>query len=304
MQIAPISKKFTCECGKIFSSSQSFNGHKCHCKEHLIAKGGIARYEAYLEQQAKSSKLAIETKQAQAAAERTASFTAWLDSKPCCERCGNIMTAKYGSGRFCSEACAKSRNQSEETRQKIRESLSKTLTDKQKPELRPKKFCCICGRKIKSYNKTGYCKKCLDGTDEGSLVKQSLGKKGYATMQANGTHHSWQSRNITSYAEQYWINVLDAYNITYDREFPIKHGNSNYFLDFRLEHNGKLIDLEIDGKQHQYEDRAKLDVVRDEFMQSIGYIVYRILWNNVNKPEGRKLMQDKINAFLEFYNSL
>ena len=115
-----------------------------------------------------------------------------------------------------------------------------------------------------------------------------------------GLHKGWQSRKITSYAEQYWINVLDAHNITYEREFPIKRGNSNYFLDFRLEHNGKLIDLEIDGKQHQYEDRAKLDV----FVRSAGYLVYRIPWNNINTVNGRQLMQDKINAFLEFYNSL
>lgn len=304
MQIAPILKKFTCECGKVYTNSQSFNGHKCHCKEHLIVKGGIARYETYLEQQAKSSKLAIKTKQVQAAAEREASLIAWLDSKPCCERCGKVMTAKYGSGRFCSEACAKSRSQSEETKQKIRESLSKTLADQQKPELRPKKFCCLCGCKIKSYNKTGYCRKCLEGTAEGLLVKQALGKKGYATMQANGTHHSWQSRKITSFAEKYWMQVLDNHHIKYIREVPVKHEKSNYFLDFVIERNGKVIDLEIDGKQHTYPERKALDEVRDRYLSGLGYIIYRIPWNAFKTTEGKAEMQNKIEKFLQFYAEL
>lgn len=120
----------------------------------------------------------------------------------------------------------------------------------------------------------------------------------------SGTHKGWRSRNIISFAEQFWVNVLDAHDIPYEREFAIWHGSANYFLDFRLECNGKLVDLEIDGKQHKYEDRVKLDKIRDCFMQSAGYIVYRIPWNDIKSDAGKQEMQQKIKDFLEFYNSL
>ena len=33
--------EYVCECGKIFTNSQSFNGHKSNCKVHIEAKGKI-----------------------------------------------------------------------------------------------------------------------------------------------------------------------------------------------------------------------------------------------------------------------
>lgn len=49
-----------------------------------------------------------------------------------------------------------------------------------------------------------------------------------------------------------------------------------YFLDFLIEKNGKKIDLEIDGKQHEYEDRKAHDILRDQYLTDLGFIVYRI----------------------------
>jgi very-short-patch-repair endonuclease len=141
-------------------------------------------------------------------------------------------------------------------------------------------------------------------SDNTSVKRAAASKLVQQKLIESGKHKGWQSRKITSYAERYWIEVLNAENISYEREVPVKHEKSNYFLDFVIERNGKLIDLEIDGKQHCYEDRAEADIVRDDFLQSVGYLVYRIPWNTVNTVEGRQLMQDKINAFLEFYNSL
>lgn len=141
-------------------------------------------------------------------------------------------------------------------------------------------------------------------SDKTYYKKAEAGKAIQQKLLDSGTHKGWRFRNITSFAEQFWINVLDTNDIFYEREFTIWHGSANYFLDFKLEHNGKLIDLEIDGKQHKYEDRAKRDKIRDDFMQSAGYIVYRIPWNEISSEQGKMLMQQKINDFLEFYNSL
>ena len=110
----------------------------------------------------------------------------------------------------------------------------------------------------------------------------------------------WKSRNIISYAERFWMNALDNNNIKYQKEYSL---NGKYFLDFLLEKNGKKIDLEIDGKQHQYEERKIHDKKRDEYIISEGYIVYRISWNRISTKSGSLLMKEKIDKFLEFYNS-
>ena len=42
---------------------------------------------------------------------------------------------------------------------------------------------------------------------------------------------------------------------------------------------------------------------RDEYIISEGYIVYRISWNRISTKSGSLLMKEKIDKFLEFYNS-
>lgn len=64
------------------------------------------------------------------------------------------------------------------------------------------------------------------------------------------------------------------------------------------------LDLEIDGKQHQYKERKESDLKRDEFLRNEGYFVYRIRWNEINTEEGKQMMKDKIDLFLSFYDTL
>ena len=304
MQICANEKTYICECGKFFYNPQSFNGHKSHCESHQLAKGGTQSLEISQARQRKALAAAqIAHKEAYQDRQQQV-IEKWIAEKHTCEKCGQLMLKKFGAGRFCSRACANSRVHSDETRQKIKASLDSTLIAKDKPVSRSKKACSICGAAIKSINKTGVCRRCLDTTSDGLIIKQELGRKGYETKQARGTHRGWQSRNITSYAEQFWTHVLDNNGIAYQREVPVKHDKSNYFLDFVIEHNDKLIDLEIDGKQHNYEDRAASDLIRDNFMRFAGYIVYRIPWNELKSEQGKAEMQDKINNFLDFYNSL
>lgn len=295
---------FRCECGKEFENPQSFNGHKGHCKEHHLAKyGNLVAYEKQLVRQNIASKLAHEASRKKSEAfheNKKLELSIWLASKPLCEKCGKVMTEKYGSGRFCSRACANSREHSEETKQKIHNTLHQTLNG----TIRDKPVCKICGKSIKSYNKSGFCAYCLANTSEGKQAKKEAGQRGYQTMVVNGTHRGWQSRKITSYAERFWIDVLENNNIAYEREFPISHNTSNYFLDFKLERNGKFIDLEIDGKQHTYAERIEHDKVRDDYLKSLGYIVYRISWNDLKTDVGKQEMQQKINKFLKFYFAL
>lgn len=76
------------------------------------------------------------------------------------------------------------------------------------------------------------------------------------------------------------------------------------FLDFLIEKNNIKIDLEIDGKQHNYPERKKHDLERDSYLSNLGFIVYRIPWNEINTENGKKEMKEKINKFINFYNSI
>lgn len=122
-------------------------------------------------------------------------------------------------------------------------------------------------------------------------------------MLNNGTFNGWKSRNVKSYAEIFWEKVLNNNNIEFEREVPIKKDNNinNYFLDFKIVSGEKILDLEIDGKQHHYEERAKSDEIRDKYLRSLNYIVYRISWNEINTESGKLAMKKKIDDFLDFY---
>lgn len=122
----------------------------------------------------------------------------------------------------------------------------------------------------------------------------------------NGTHVGWKVRPIASYPEKFWMNVLKNNNIYFDFNYYISkkslnvNKSSGYFLDFKLY---EKFDLEIDGKQHLYSKRKASDKERDILLKNNGWVVYRILWNEINSDNGKKKMEKKINDFLNYYNN-
>lgn len=302
--------KFKCECGKEFDNSQSFNGHKSRCKVHQLAKyGSLEKLDLANKIRSKAGGV---TNSKNKQLKKLKKLSQWIAEEHKCEHCGKIMTEKFGSGRFCSKACANSRLHSEKTKEKIAESTRQSMIKAWKEHSENwttnrhinKKLCKICGKELAYVNTTGLCSHCLHTTEIGKQQMIASGKQGYATMKANGTHKPWQSRNIISYAERFWMKVLSNNDISYQKELVVRHENSNYFLDFYIEINGNKIDLEIDGKQHQYEDRIESDVIRDNYLKSLGYIIYRIPWNEISSEAGKLKMQNKINKFLKFYKTL
>ena len=71
---------------------------------------------------------------------------------------------------------------------------------------------------------------------------------------------------------------------------------SCYFLDFKIGN----IDLEIDGKQHNYEEQKEKDKIRDKYLRKAGYIVYRIKWKSINSESGKKYIKEEIEKLLKF----
>ena len=128
----------------------------------------------------------------------------------------------------------------------------------------------------------------MNTTEYGKSIKSNNARISQEKLIKEGRHKGWTSRNIESYPEKFFKEVLDNNGISYTRELPLKkEDGSNYFLDFVINKNDKIIDLEIDGKQHTYEDRAESDRIRDEFIKNKGFLVYRIPWNTINSEEGK-----------------
>ena len=147
-----------------------------------------------------------------------------------------------------------------------------------------------------------------DGKQIPSENRREATRKVQQKLLKEGRHKGWQSRNIISYPERFWMEVLKNNNIDYSFNHVVNKKThlglddiSNYFLDFLI---GEKLDLEIDGKQHKYAERVESDKIRDELLSKNGYIVYRIEWNEINSEEGKKLMKEKIDKFLDFYNNL
>lgn len=225
-----------------------------------------------------------------------------------CEKCGKVMTTKYKSGRFCSEHCSRSHILSEESKKKQSTSLRKTMCSpeyKKKYKKKSKEHyknivdnhkkeyfenpnrCTVCG-KILPYDKR-YHKTCSEQC-------LSISQK---------TRVRWNiHRNQTSFAEKFFMEVLENNNIEYIHEHPVKKddGIHCYYLDFLITINGKNIDLEIDGQQHDY--RKDEDAIRDKYLTECGFIVYRIKWNDVIAEKGKQEMKEKIDLFLDFINAL
>lgn len=113
-----------------------------------------------------------------------------------------------------------------------------------------------------------------------SKQKMSISRK---TGIANGTIKRWNRANATpSYPEQFFIRIIDSEFVdkNYIREFPF----FNYSIDFAWVH--KKIAVEIDGKQHEQEDRRISDAKKDALLRDHGWTIIRIKWSDVCKLSG------------------
>lgn len=219
-----------------------------------------------------------------------------------CECCGEKHDGSYGSGRFCCQKCARSFS-TMKNRKQINEQVSKTLRERYKnSKNKTIIFCKLCGKRVGYNNKSGYCINCLRTAPELKEFRSAASKYARSCIK---NHKYWEPRNQQSYAEKFWIQVLNNNNIAFVHDRTVRvNSNHRYYLDFYIEINGFKLDLEIDGKQHEYPERKQHDYTRDQFLKNNGYIVYRIKWNEINSESGKELMKNKIDNFLNFYKNL
>ena len=94
------------------------------------------------------------------------------------------------------------------------------------------------------------------------------------------------------------MGVLANNGIKYERDLPV----GRWFIDFAIE--DKMIALEIDGKQHEWEYRKQKDVEKDAYLTSDGWRVHRIKWKSINTDSGKLYIKNEIDKFLELYRNV
>ena len=75
-----------------------------------------------------------------------------------------------------------------------------------------------------------------------------------------------------------------------------KPGLNNYWLDFLIGD----VDLEIDGSFHKLEDCIEKDIRRTEWLESLGYKVYRIKWVNPNSEKNKVIVNKQIQDLFDY----
>ena len=283
--------KFKCECGKEFENSQSFNGHKAGCRVHHLAKYGNLdlfnlRYSTVNKKAGKTrSKKAIKAKQDR--------LQQWLAEKHKCEHCGKVMTKKFGSGRFCSRACANARIHSDETIQKITKSVLKNLPEKEK------RYCSICGKELYAIdNKHGLCADCLRHSDIGKKIlhdMSSIACKGKCGGKRHGSgvgKHGWyQGYYCDSTYELVWTIYCLDHNIKFKRcrlvyEYYYKNKLYKYYPDYELS-DGSLIEIKgyhnevVDLKTASVKDRLIKVLYKKDLKEMFDYVKQNYQYKNL-----------------------
>jgi len=238
---------------------------------------------------------------------------------PVCQIVFICTVSKKGQKQTCSKKCSNiffaSKRMTLQTRKKISESLTKRNKKENKIGIKTilkekiYKSCKICNSLfLPKRKKIQTCSKiCACELRRSSEYREKLSQTQKQRVK-DGLHKGWTTRNIASYPEKYFQNKLSALGLKYKFNYPISkkdlgiEDNSNYFLDFYFK--DKMLDLEIDGKQHCYPDRVESDKIRDSLLIKNGITIFRIKWVNPISEEKYQLLQEQFDNFLKIYYSL
>lgn len=203
-----------------------------------------------------------------------------------CENCQCEHDGTYGSGRFCSEKCARA-FVTKAKRKEINEKVSTKLSGRTYPNRGyklPRKLliCSECGqtKEVSITNFNRFCSR--------SCAMSYSQKK----LAQDGKHNGFPSRKEKkpSWAEQFVIDFLNQKNIKFIRDYKV----NRFFADFAF--IDKMVILEIDGKQHN--ERKEYDQNRDSLISKEGWTIVRIQWKHRDFEYMRSQMENFIASNL------
>ena len=228
---------------------------------------------------------------------KNSKYTIIIKICPVCNKKFETKERQRDEKETCSIACSNSYRP-----KRIKSLIKKKIQAKKKIN---KKFICkVCNNDFVKLTTMEIIKACSNE------CRNILYKEGQKRLIKQGEHKGWVSRNIISYPEKYFIEVLNNLGIKYEHNFTItqKELGSNhgyyYVLDFYIQKGNIKIDLEIDGKQHEYTKRKESDSLRDSLLNNNSYFVYRIKWKNLRSQDNKDYIKEEIEKFKNWYNKL
>ena len=232
-------KTYTCLCGATFDNWSLYGGHKQCCSTFLIDKyGSLDNYYAIKNRNHNRGKALSE----RAKIKKEQELQQWINAGHTCEKCGKVMTEKWGSGRFCSHSCANSRPKDEAERARIGKAVSaseKFHENNSKKQhyyeharlMRIEQYnknpntCEVCGA-ILDYNKRD-CKTCCDQC-KNELHRQFrnsyIAENGIVEFNKKGYKYGWYKGY---HCDSSWELAFVMYHL--DNNITIERNNKTYF---------------------------------------------------------------------------
>lgn len=248
-------KTYTCICGRTFDNPQKFNGHKQGCKQHILTK--YKSLQEYYQiknrnyaQGALKRREATAEKQRLRNAQNEAQLEIWKNEQHTCERCGKVMSEKYGSGRFCSSYCCHSRVMTDTIKNAISEANKVTslrMNTEKKNARRLEyaenpKLCEVCGCSLDwehKYNKT--CSiECSRKLQSFKMKQKYINSGLHRTVRKRYKYGTYKGIPCDSSWELAFVMYLIDKNIPFERNtkdyfsYTYKGETHNFFPDFIL----------------------------------------------------------------------
>lgn len=196
-----------------------------------------------------------------------------------CDKNLSYMQFK-GGNKFCCRSCANSIAKiTKESKNKMKE------TFRLKNPERNKHICIVCDKEFICDSRKICCSK------ECKFERRKVAaQKANETAKKNNSRRGWSKRTFEpSYPEKYFISLFENEKITgWVREKKV----NKWFIDFAFVE--KMIAVEIDGAQHEFEDRKISDGIKDSYLIDSGWKIIRIKWFNPITEQNRNKLYPQI----------
>ena len=227
-----------------------------------------------------------------------------------CDVCGKHYTKILTESEFkhikhfnCSRSCANYRTHSNETKEKIRNSILKYCKDNNRECI--KRYCKACNKELSANNKSGYCNECYRQTEEykNKLSKSLKGKTGGYRKGSGWGKSGWYKGY---YCDSSWELAFVVYNIEHNIKFErnkkqfsyiFKNEKHNYIPDWIV--NDEYIEIkgyyteQWQAKLDQFPKNLKLNILYENDMQKyLDYIREKYGNNFIELYDNSKPVKD------------
>ena len=277
-------KLYSCVCGKTFYKPNQFNSHKNHCTPHLENKYGS--YELYLQRCNRNKP------------DKQFLLDQWIAEQHTCERCGKLMTEKFGAGRFCTRACANTRHHSTETKQKQRLASSSHYDLVHRPRfdlhkedylLNPK-YCQVCNEVLPYERRTrktcsDKCKRKLIGINSKLSAERHGGNNNVNGVRGTARFGTYKGFHCDSSFELAFVIYCLEHNIAIQRnidgfDYIFEGKSKKYYPDFIV--NETYVEIknywseQVQAKIDQFPKQLKYKILyKEDLKNCIKYCIIK-----------------------------